>query len=114
MEHGRQRNNRRKQRNGTYLNMIKTFHLPRQYFQPWVLDFFCMLLVPNNPKVFITWVANERVPQFERLSDEELIKGITATLEKFLGDKYNVTKPEKITRFLYYYDTNILRWIAIK
>lgn len=57
--------------------------------------------MPNNPHVFITWVANERVPLFEQLPDEELIRGMTVTLEKFLGDKYNVTKPDKITRLLF-------------
>lgn len=68
-----------------------------------------MLQVRNNPHVLITWVANERVPQFEQLPEKELMNGITTTLQKFLGDKYNITKPDKITRFfVYYYITNML------
>ncbi|XP_015837020.2 lysine-specific histone demethylase 1A [Tribolium castaneum] len=64
----------------------------------WVQSVALVAKVPGNPGVLVAWVTGGLIPEMEKMSEDDLLKGCVFLLEKFLGRDYNITTPDKILK----------------
>lgn len=68
----------------------------------WVSAIYNMLPAEHNPNVIYIWITGPFVPEIEKLSNSDIQKGIHYVFTKFLGQKYNVTEPDKMISYGWY------------
>ncbi|XP_017785342.1 PREDICTED: spermine oxidase-like [Nicrophorus vespilloides] len=79
---------------------------PSRYGRSWLLNFMSVLPLERNPNALSAWITGDLVPEIEKTSNETLIDGLHFALDKFLGHKFNITKPDKILRTNWYANQN--------
>ncbi|RZC35118.1 Amino oxidase and/or NAD binding 8 domain containing protein [Asbolus verrucosus] len=75
---------------------------PLKEGRSWLTELFSIIPVEHNPNVLIGWLTGDMIPQIELMANETLVDGIEFLLNKFVGHKYNITKPDAIIRTFWY------------
>lgn len=70
-----------------------------QIGRSWITYLFAIETTENNPKVLIAWFTGNFVPVIEQVSEKVLINGIYYVLKKFLGQSYQISRPDRIYRY---------------
>lgn len=68
--------------------------------QRWVTNLFSINPAAQNPNVLSAWVCGDTIPEVETMDDETIINDVSLLLNIFLSKKYNITKPERIVRYV--------------
>lgn len=63
-------------------------------------DLFSIDPILRNPNVLTSWLVGDLIPDIELMDDETVVNGVFIILDRFLGKKYNVTKPDKLIRWV--------------
>ncbi|KAJ8681711.1 hypothetical protein QAD02_017503 [Eretmocerus hayati] len=64
----------------------------------WLLGMIGVSSVEYKPNLLMLWISARFVKMMENLPEEKVLQHATENLERFLGKKYNVTKPIGIKR----------------
>ncbi|KAK5638644.1 hypothetical protein RI129_012939 [Pyrocoelia pectoralis] len=75
---------------------------PTKGGRSWITAIVYILPVLRSPNILAAWYVGEFVPEIESSSNDTIIKGITYTLNLFLGQ--DIPRPEKIIRHKWYSD----------
>ncbi|KAF2890522.1 hypothetical protein ILUMI_15651 [Ignelater luminosus] len=75
---------------------------PSKSGRTWLLNMLSLESMHEKSNIVTAWCGGEFVPEIEKLTDHLVIDGLMYILNKFLGDKYNITRPHAILRNNWY------------
>ncbi|KAJ8963210.1 hypothetical protein NQ318_018676 [Aromia moschata] len=68
----------------------------------WLTNLFTVVKVERNPRVLVAWFTGDMVPVIELMPEDRVINGIHYALNKFLGNKFRISKVDRIVRSQWY------------
>ncbi|EEZ98941.1 spermine oxidase [Tribolium castaneum] len=64
----------------------------------WLEYIYGFYVIDSHPDVLLGWVVGPMVGEVELLPDDVVVAGCMFLLKKFVGDKYEISEPQKILR----------------
>lgn len=64
----------------------------------WLCDVFKFFTVDNQPQLLCGWIVGPNAKFIETLEDETVLNEFYFLIKKFLGQKYDIPKPQCIMR----------------
>ncbi|KAF2894669.1 hypothetical protein ILUMI_11503 [Ignelater luminosus] len=75
---------------------------PTEGGKTWLSNVLSVVSTHENSNILTAWCGGEFIPEIEKLNDTLITDGVMYIFNKFLGDKYNITRPDAILRNNWY------------
>lgn len=89
------------------MNVLNQFPIgPMKDGRSWLENIFGFFVIDSDPNILLGWLLGDFANDAEQLADKQIQDGCMYLLNKFLGDRYDITEPEEILITRWYSNEN--------